>query len=159
MGPRPFSRGYLDPVHQERHPYLASMGPRPFSRGYMLIATFRMCATSRFNGATAFQPWICAVAPSAVSRVLLLQWGHGLSAVDIERVLPSFAIIRLLQWGHGLSAVDICWKQRPRHRLLVASMGPRPFSRGYGLKYSHAGICEKVHLPTLDLSLSTETES
>ena len=41
-----------------------------------------------------------------------------------------FAPVSLLQWGHGLAAVDGC---RPRHAVHIgprASMGPRPCGRG-----------------------------
>ena len=36
-----------------------------------------------------------------------LQWGHGLSAVDIRQVKGKKRQLGVLQWGHGLSAVEI----------------------------------------------------
>src|SRR5208283_509787 len=84
MGPRPFSRGNdAKGRPQPPHPVAASMGPRPFSRG---------------NGYQA--------GASMISEETGLQWGHGLSAVEIMQLLA-------------------------RHRKEgAASMGPRPFSRG-----------------------------
>ena len=43
-----------------------------------------------FNGATAFQPWILDYAAGSLRHDCLLQWSHGLSAVDtwLNRCLP-----------------------------------------------------------------------
>ena len=110
MGPRPFSRGYLRPASVGDLVLSASMGPRPFSRGYTAAAL---------------------AAPAWCSE---LQWGHGLSAVDTQRIRCRIRSLVLLQWGHGLSAVDTRRHARQLHGERRASMGPRPFSRGYGLK-------------------------
>ena len=132
------------------------MGPRPFSRGngpYRLVADL-ICPG--FNGATAFQPWKCSLRArrgtqkqrlqwghglSAVEMLAIhawggrncgwLQWGHGLSAVEISDACQSFRLLRRpLQWGHGLSAVEIASGLRRCDAAMPASMGPRPFSRG-----------------------------
>ena len=107
MGPRPFSRGYMPPQSLIPMISLASMGPRPFSRGYYIshphlhkqdIASMGPRPFSRGYGSQyiALEFWW-----------LLLQWGHGLSAVDtlVNDSAQAF-IARGLQWGHGLSAVD-----------------------------------------------------
>ena len=36
-----------------------------------------------------------------------LQWGHGISAVEIETAKPRLISALELQWGHGISAVEI----------------------------------------------------
>ena len=106
MGPRPFSRGNGNRWHRWQGDGLASMGPRPFSRGNSPTQSRRCCRIPRFNGATTFQPW--------------------------KRALPSHLLSRLLwlQWGHDLSAVETRSKGKKQDRQGEASMGPRPFSRG-----------------------------
>ena len=90
------------------------MGPRPFSRGNKLWAAAPGKPPSGFNGATAFQPW----------KFYVCAGEHGCSAA--------------LQWGHGLSAVEMA-RRRKRHRSNPrASMGPRPFSRGNWLGIARA---------------------
>ena len=133
----------------------ASMGPRPFSRGNLATIRRRGCSSSCFNGATAFQPWKCLRGGTfAVDRVgsfngatafqpwksprrpaspfagSPLQWGHGLSAVEIGFSSDRPNGRRELQWGHGLSAVEIRPHLREHRVGFLASMGPRPFSRG-----------------------------
>ena len=86
--------------------------------------------SARFNGATAFQPWKWAHWWLRAPGDHELQWGHGLSAVEIKPDQASKCRQVRLQWGHGLSAVEIM--RRPAHEVMdyLASMGPRPFSRG-----------------------------
>ena len=61
----------------------ASMGPRPCGRGRL----------KGWDGKKAV--------------VIVLQWGHGLAAVDgAIRARRAFRASRWLQWGHGLAAVD-----------------------------------------------------
>ena len=62
----------------------ASMGPRPFSRGNIHD--------------------VCILGPESYS----------------------------LQWGHGLSAVEMALNDNIQRLMVLASMGPRPFSRGNG---------------------------
>ena len=82
MGPRPFSRGNACPRSGSDVRRAASMGPRPFSRG------------------------------------------NSVAGDD------GSARRAALQWGHGLSAVEISAGRLARRPLDPASMGPRPFSRG-----------------------------
>ena len=82
------------------------MGPRPFSRGNIQPIATASSNSSRFNGATAFQPWKCRSSAVIASSSKLLQWGHGLSAVEM--------------------LLEVALLSQP----LEASMGPRPFSRG-----------------------------
>ncbi len=107
-----------------------------------------------FNGATAFQPWKYQRPAPGFYHAAVLQWGHGLSAVEIFAAVAAKQEAKTLQWGHGLSAVEIARSKihvfaHPRlqwgHGLSAveigarceppgdgegASMGPRPFSRG-----------------------------
>ena len=109
-----------------------------------------------FNGATAFQPWILDYAAGSLRHDCLLQWSHGLSAVDtwLNRCLP----FRISGCFNGATAFqpwirDLCvmfYHTPPRFngatafqpwiqvRMVKAagdgyraSMEPRLFSRGY----------------------------
>ena len=106
MGPRPFSRGNIESRKPCTVHHLASMGPRPFSRG------------------------------NKSSRLLLygfqstLQWGHDLSAVETP---PSSAGSAGDNCFNGATTFQP-WKHvhlpNWKERNILASMGPRPFSRG-----------------------------
>jgi len=86
----------------------------------------------RFNGATAFQPWkSCPLGRRNDGWLIWLQWGHGISAVEVHddfralriggiasmgprhfsrgspQVWSSPRWIQRLQWGHGISAVEV----------------------------------------------------
>ena len=90
MGPRLFSRGNVraeDGVYVRRH---ASMGPRLFSRGNVEDAHHLSAG------------------------VILLQWGHGFSAVEIGSNALGAYMESMLQWGHGFSAVEIGWSWHGR---------------------------------------------
>ena len=82
------------------------MGPRPFSRGNIVPHVEQSSGTNS------------------------LQWGHGLSAVEICSALAGQLYVHMLQWGHGLSAVEIVGLELGFGPEPRASMGPRPFSRG-----------------------------
>ena len=45
--------------------------------------------------------------------------------------LKSRSVLTWLQWGHGISAVDTTWEKLNTVEDMLASMGPRHFSRGY----------------------------
>ena len=118
---------------------------RPWTaRGPCLSGRTRPC----FNGATALRPWT-AQPDHRHSTADLLQWGHGLAAVDgstgpirpppppsrfngataLRPWTAGMALGRIrtqlrLQWGHGLAAVD-----GPCSRPLPTSM--------YGLQWGH----------------------
>jgi len=81
-----------------------------WGHGYSAVET-RLCVrlfgnTSRFNGATAIQPWKHDAQWDIVGLHDALQWGHGYSAVETTPIIESFDS-----------------KEQ-------ASMGPRLFSRG-----------------------------
>ena len=79
------------------------MGPRPLGRGRRWANSVSIRpSVDRFNGATASRPWKTPVRVGRLS--FLLQWGHGLSAVEVGA------------WP------DIVGDS--------ASMGPRPLGRG-----------------------------
>jgi len=60
----------------------------------------------------------------------LLQWGHGISAVEVNWNNQTERQEVMLQWGHGISAVEVTEIQRDATTDRIASMGPRHFSRG-----------------------------
>jgi len=62
---------------------IASMGPRHFSRGSLADDLALALRGSSFNGATAFQPWKSRSRTRIGSSFRLLQWGHGISAVEV----------------------------------------------------------------------------
>ena len=119
----------------------------------VLSGTLRTERFGCFNGATALRPWTVSTSDASPGLLFLLQWGHGLAAVDgrhgpREHPLLARASMgprpcgrgraaggsinlgtTLLQWGHGLAAVDGREPPRPRTRRR-ASMGPRPCGRG-----------------------------
>src|SRR3989339_695735 len=131
MGPRPFSRGNQPAALATVERLRASMGPRPFSRGNM-----------------AYPVPLC-------SSRLLLQWGHGLSAVETPRWPalrgnrgPRFNGATAFQPWKRRGSIGPGGRQRgfngatafqpwkpPQGKTRPActsraSMGPRPFSRG-----------------------------
>ena len=110
MEPWPFSHGYEevpDPVAPRLSP--ASMEPWPFSHGYVQVG----------------DNWY---------RSLLLQWSHGLSAMDTGNIKPDKAKSSELQWSHGLSAMDTRFRCASFPFVCRASMEPWPFSHGYSGK-------------------------
>ena len=106
MGPRHFCRGIPTCPKCRELPYEASMGPRHFCRG------IRGWAGPRIRRRDA------SMGPRHFCR-------------GINRgVMPPTALTAQLQWGHGISAVELLVvvagvTGRPR-----ASMGPRHFCRG-----------------------------
>jgi len=82
------------------------MGPRHFSRG-----SERRRYQSRIES-------------------LRLQWGHGISAVEVTKEQAILDALIELQWGHGISAVEVGRRGCDGLNRQVASMGPRHFSRG-----------------------------
>ncbi len=83
------------------------MGPRLFSRGNCPAGPGIRCPRKRFNGATAFQPWKCAGSYTDQDDIDALQWGHGFSAVEMNKWADEADAACKLQWGHGFSAVEI----------------------------------------------------
>ena len=62
--------------------------------------------------------------------VVVLQWGHGISAVESACGRSRKAFEPELQWGHGISAVESGTDRDERTAAENASMGPRHFCRG-----------------------------
>ena len=154
MGPRPCGRGRYTASTKAVTGRAASMGPRPCGRGRRAWDAALRRGCTGFNGATALRPWTAGPArrlpPQGrasmgprpcgrgrlesdalrVARVAVLQWGHGLAAVDGTHlaVVPDEPTCfngatalrpwtvrgqhcvrgreQMLQWGHGLAAVD-----------------------------------------------------
>ncbi len=74
--------------------------------------------------------------PTPVLRLCLLQWGHGISAVEfVLDVVVGLGEV-LLQWGHGISAVELPSTLLSHSSASSASMGPRHFSRGIATSQS-----------------------
>ena len=111
----------------------ASMGPRPFSRGNGRREARRGPGPRSFNGATAFQPWKSERRMLRETTMITLQWGHGLSAVEIRMRDENESERWQLQWGHGLSAVEISVSVFPQ------TMTSTPLQWGHGL--SAVEIC------------------
>ena len=86
---------------------LASMEPWPPSHGYWAAVTGR-----RY-------------------RCCMLQWSHGLPAMDTTGRHDGFFHFLMLQWSHGLPAMDTSALRILRPPLLHASMEPWPPSHGY----------------------------
>src|SRR5690606_35735471 len=79
---------------------------------------------SRFNGATASQPWKRFYVDDDEVWTLALQWSHGFSAVETSATSRSRSRSSRLQWSHGFSAVETS----PCGRLRGG---------GQGLQWSH----------------------
>jgi len=90
-----------------------------------------VAACRRFNGATAWEPWIPARWGPQILSSVRLQWGHGLGAVDTPGPYAFVVSCTALQWGHGLGAVDTTYRLARPQAGGPASMGPRLGSRGY----------------------------
>ena len=130
MGPRPCGRGRRRRSARACRADPASMGPRPCGRGRLRALRAKL-------------------------RLLMLQWGHGLAAVEgaSTRATSSTsgagfngatalrpwkvggasvvkATVGSLQWGHGLAAVEGGHAGPWQAPQLPASMGPRPCGRG-----------------------------
>ena len=139
MGPPPFSRGNHMAGGRYSGGNGASMGPRPFSRGNARGAAQHSSGTGRFNGATAFQPWKCR--PYMVANLRLSRF-NGATAFQPWK-LPEGQ-------GPGVGSLLASMGPRPFSRGNCgcspdagrhgdASMGPRPFSRGNGEGYEGEG--------------------
>jgi len=130
MGPRHFSRGSLGRRNRPILAATASMGPRHFSRGSSRAGVLTEGRGDGFNGATAFQPWKSG--GGGLGRIVDKSF-NGATAFQPWKsmdVLARIHAVRLLQWGHGISAVEVSRDGGRRYVSLAASMGPRHFSRG-----------------------------
>ena len=109
----------------------ASMEPRPFSRGDILEQSSSICHLSCFNGAATFQSrrpgtrtWTWTRASSS------LQWSRDLSVAETERGGEPPISSPRLQWSRDLSVAETCTRFNKIDFVYLASMEPRPFSRG-----------------------------
>ncbi len=84
----------------------------------------------RFNGATASLPWNQAAGRAAMITQSLLQWGHGIAAV--ESISTKGAPV--LGYCFNGATASLPWNQSPGLDVLMlncmASMGPRHRCRG-----------------------------
>ena len=158
MGPRHFSRGKSDigTAMATSAWSGASMGPRHFSRGKLIfnptVQTAKDVWLQWGHGISAVESinrpnghhWIqfASMGPRHFSRgkkkhhtssnvtKLTLQWGHGISAVERSCTRSLLNLVSALQWGHGISAVESLVWPGVSKLMMLASMGPRHFSRG-----------------------------
>ena len=144
MGPRPFSRGNEPgPRAASRGADAASMGPRPFSRGNTGCTRCpgRMPAVLQWGHGLSAVETVQRVGCLTELFRSRLQWGHGLSAVETEDREPTARTAGIigLQWGHGLSAVETS----PRVRV-VGRLGRLQW--GHGL--SRGNRCSNERQPS-----------
>ena len=129
MGPRPCGRGRRRCRRRRGGHVPASMGPRPCGRGRPCRRSGFGRSGCCFNGATALRPWTASPRPCTRSFPLRFNGATALRPWTADVGEQFFADGSVLQWGHGLAAVD--GAARPRHaRRRPASMGPRPCGRG-----------------------------
>ncbi len=93
---------------------LASMGPRVFTRGN----TFGQGTESEAGP--------------------VLQWGHASSRVETRGIWYRRRRRNRLQWGHASSRVETTPLDEVRLVQMVASMGPRVFTRGNTVRTVHS---------------------
>ena len=110
---------------------LASIRPRPFSRGNVVLEIVVVVPLTVLQ----FGHDLSAVETEGERMVLrdalVLQFGHDLSAVETWSLdYKCDPIETTLQFGHDLSAVETIWYGSTYCWSLVASIRPRPFSRG-----------------------------
>ena len=153
MGPRPCGRGRVVVAVDRGRGARASMGPRPCGRGRTVLFD-----TRRRDESASMGPRPCGRgrvrAQHGLDRLFLLQWGHGLAAVDgaahpVGPVVRPGASMGPRPCGRGRQATWFktrpCiwsfngatalrpWTARARRvevRPPRASMGPRPCGRG-----------------------------
>ena len=86
----------------------ASMGPRPFSRGNAIREGLNLRGVGRgFNGATAFQPWKWFHVPLHMNNNNSFNGATAFQPWKWQRGKDRLAVAAMLQWGHGLSAVEM----------------------------------------------------
>ena len=111
------------------------MGPRPFSRGNGGARMRCRIEGVRLQWGHGLSAVEMIFPTSSANQEILLQWGHGLSAVEISFNPPTTRPTKVLQWGHGLSAVEMMLLPWLVASNRAASMGPRPFSRGNEVRH------------------------
>ena len=125
----PWMAGYR---RRHRRRAQASMGPRPCGRGWFVGAGNALIGPACFNGATALRPWMAELISRSRLSQLMLQWGHGLAAVDGTPCAPP---PRKRIGFNGATALRpwMVTHGRPDSTPSPASMGPRPCGRGWQL--------------------------
>ena len=74
---------------------------------WMIPARGRAAARpGRFNSATALKPWMTAPVWVAATKGAVLQFGHGVDAVDDYCQAWQRNAAATLQFGHGVEAVE-----------------------------------------------------
>ncbi len=111
----------------------ASMGPRHLSRGNLAGRSGPTPGNSLQWGHGISAVEIIDLTRKT-TREHQLQWGHGISAVEIAGTLEFIRPKERLQWGHGISAVEICsrrmpWRFPSRFNGATASQPWKWFSR------------------------------
>ena len=110
MEPWPPSHGYPDGRNRNRAAAGPSMEPWPPSHGYIAIHAGRTVQTD------------------------ILQWSHGLPAMDTLTTNWPLIPQWILQWSHGLPAMDTPAAADVNVRRRAPSMEPWPPSHGYNSK-------------------------
>ena len=83
-----------------------------------------------FNGATALRPWTALVSSAFATRSISFNGATALRPWTAVAGGATSTWTLLLQWGHGLAAVDGASNEGYVLHNEVASMGPRPCGRG-----------------------------
>jgi hypothetical protein len=109
-----------------------SMEPRRRRRGNRSSGSSRSRSIPAFNGATASPPWKLRELRTGAGLTQLLQWSHGVAAVETCRVRRCWRRLRHLQWSHGVAAVETL------NAAAYGRSGPNPNRR-----ISSAGTCEE----------------
>ena len=165
MGPRHLCRGIHRPPRSARCRWSGFNGATASLPWNLNSPPRSGHPPSGFNGATASLPWNLLGSPTLRFGQLLLQWGHGISAVESPNQSIAANATSALQWGHGISAVEsartpgsrssscscfngatasLPWNPAQRTSFAVstfqASMGPRHLCRGIsGSGRAHKG--------------------
>ena len=146
------------------------MGPPPFGDGNAKLCGCSARRNPSFNGATAFRRWKLETTEITRIRILRLQWGHRLSAMETFQTVADLDKQARLQWGHRLSAMETSTFKIVVGCVVIASMGPPPFGDG---NYHHMASSMSVmtcfngatafrrwkHLIALDENLGTHHAS
>ena len=90
------------------------MGPPPFGSGNRAYRGSTRLRFTGFNGATAFRQWKHATLGTLAAVVVLLQWGHRLSAVGTVAGLEynppgGLASMGPPPFGSGNDLMTCCW--------------------------------------------------
>ena len=129
MGPRPCGRGrqWTGMPLARRAGFNGATALRPWTAVPSTNGTTRRRC---FNGATALRPWTAGGGAGMSSTCARFNGATALRPWTADYDDFSGEPADLLQWGHGLAAVDGQARRRRRRPQQRASMGPRPCGRG-----------------------------